>query len=140
MVGNALKCVCVDREGRIWAGSNEGMNCLEGDRRTFYSVAEGLPDRITTLVYEDRGGRMWVGTYSGLAYWADGKMVPRPINEGFSGDRVLAVFEDREEKSLGRHLGWPLPADPCAVHHVHDTARAVVQQRDVGLRRQVGGR
>jgi signal transduction histidine kinase/streptogramin lyase len=97
MVGNALRCVEVDRQGRIWAGSNEGLNCLDGERRTFYSSSDGLPDRITTVLYKDRRGELWVGTYSGLASIVDQKIVSQPMNEGVPGDRIYAIYQDRED-------------------------------------------
>ena len=97
MVGNALRCVEVDRQGRIWAGSNEGLNCLDGERRTFYSASDGLPDRITTVLYKDRRGELWVGTYSGLASIVDQKIVSQPMNEGVPGDRIHAIYQDRED-------------------------------------------
>lgn len=97
MVGNALRCVEVDRHGRIWAGSNAGLNCLDGEQRTFYSASDGLPDRITTVLYKDRRGELWVGTYSGLASIVDQKLVSQPINEGVPGDRIHAIYQDRED-------------------------------------------
>lgn len=97
MVGNALRCVEVDAQGRIWTGSNEGLNCVDGGRRTFFSVNEGLPDRVTTVLYKDRRGELWVGTYSGLAKIEDQTIISRPMSEGVPGDRIYAVFQDRED-------------------------------------------
>ncbi|MSU58892.1 MAG: hypothetical protein EXS35_12125 [Pedosphaera sp.] len=97
MVGNALKCVWVDRQGRIWAGSNEGLSCLDGDKRTFYSLSEGLPDRITTVLYGDRQRQLWVGTYGGLAYVGEDKLISRPVSDGVQGERIHTIFQDRED-------------------------------------------
>lgn len=97
MVGNALRCVAVDREGRIWTGSNEGLHCVDGDQRSFYSVGDGLPDRITNVLYHDRHGELWVGTYSGLANVSDRKILGQPINQGVPGDRIYALYQDRED-------------------------------------------
>jgi ligand-binding sensor domain-containing protein/two-component sensor histidine kinase len=97
MVGNALKCIWVDRAGRIWTGSNEGLNCLDGERRTFFSVGEGLPDRVTTVLYGDRQGQIWIGTYGGLAIAMDQKAISVPVLDVAPGERINAIFQDREE-------------------------------------------
>lgn len=96
MVANALRSVWVDRQGRIWAGSNEGLNRLNGNERRFYGVNDGLPGNITTILFEDREDRMWVGTYNGLAQVEDERLIPLPIGEGASGDRIQAMFQDAE--------------------------------------------
>ena len=97
MVGNAIKCVATDQQGRIWAGSNEGLHCVDGGTRTFFNANDGLPDRITTVLYTDRRGAVWVGTYGGFAKIADQKIISRPTAEGVPGDRIYAIYEDREE-------------------------------------------
>jgi len=33
---NALKFVCMDHNGVIWAGSNEGLHSLDGEKQTTY--------------------------------------------------------------------------------------------------------
>ena len=97
MVGNALKCVGVDRSGRVWVGSNEGVTCIENDKRTFLSVSEGLPDHITMTLFTDRAGQMWVGTYSGLALATEDKKISLPSLDVFPGERIYAMFQDSEE-------------------------------------------
>ena len=94
---NILKSACEDREGNIWVACNEGVTCERDQKRTFYGLNEGLPDKITSVVFEDRHGRIWAGTYNGLARLADGKVVSTPLNEAGFGDRVYTIFEDREE-------------------------------------------
>jgi ligand-binding sensor domain-containing protein/signal transduction histidine kinase len=92
----ALKFVCEDRLGRLWTGSNEGLDCLEGEKVTSYGLKEGLPDLIATVALEDRSGQLWVGTYHGVARLVGGKVMPRPIAERGFGDLIYALFEDRE--------------------------------------------
>ncbi len=96
MTANALKSVWVDKAERIWTGSNEGLYLIDGEKRSFFSGSEGLPDKITTILFGDREGRIWVGTYSGLAQFVEGKMIPLPVGEGASGDRIQAMFQDNE--------------------------------------------
>jgi len=95
-IANALRSVCEDREGNLWVSSNEGVTRESVTGRTFYSVSEGLPDKVATVVYEDRAGRIWAGSYGGVACLVDGKVVSRPMNEAGFGDVVHAIFEDVE--------------------------------------------
>lgn len=97
MVGNVLKCVEEDNQGRIWTGSNEGLTCLAGETRTTYGVVEGLPNHIITALYKDRRGELWVGTFSGLAHIAEDLGFTRPISDDEPGERVYAIYQDRED-------------------------------------------
>lgn len=97
MVANALKCVGIDKEGRIWAGSNEGLTCLDGDKRTPYSLNDGLPNKFTTALYKDRHGELWVGTFNGLAHVIDKKIVSHPLFGEMPGERINCFFQDRED-------------------------------------------
>ncbi len=93
---NALKFVCKDKQGRIWTGSNEGLNCVDGTTVATYGVEAGLPDRIVNTAWEDRRGQLWVGTYHGIARMVQGKFVRRAKREGAFGDWIYTIFEDRE--------------------------------------------
>ena len=92
----ALKFVCEDRLGRIWTGSNEGLNCTDGGKITTYGLNEGLPDIIQTCALEDRSGQLWVGTYHGVARLVGGKVISRPSFDRGFGDLIYTLFEDRE--------------------------------------------
>jgi ligand-binding sensor domain-containing protein/two-component sensor histidine kinase len=94
---NILKSVCTDQQGRIWVASNEGVACDEEPGKIRYGANEGLPNQITTVVFEDREGRLWAGTYGGLAGLADGKAVSTPLNAAGFEDLIRTIFEDNEE-------------------------------------------
>lgn len=96
-VGDAIKAVCVDRQGNLWACSNEGVTRTGADGRVSYGTKEGLPDRIPQCIYEDRSGRIWIGTYNGVACVVNGKVLATPMNAAEVGDLVYTVFEDAEE-------------------------------------------
>ncbi len=94
--GNVLRCVCADRHGHLWVGSNEGLYREEGEKKTAYGTSEGLPDQTINALHEDSAGQLWVGTYLGLVRFVDDKLVARPSSEAVFGDLVHAIFEDRE--------------------------------------------
>jgi len=93
---NALKFVCADRQGRIWTGANEGINCVEGQTIRTYGMSDGLPDAIVLTAHEDRKGQLWIGTTHGVARMVQGRFVPWQKREGAFGDQVYTFFEDRE--------------------------------------------
>jgi ligand-binding sensor domain-containing protein/two-component sensor histidine kinase len=96
-IANALKSVCEDRQGGIWVAANDGLTHATGDKKAFYSINNGLPDRVTTSVYEDRQGQIWVGTYGGLARVVGGTVLFEPNSEVALGGWIYTLFEDREE-------------------------------------------
>jgi ligand-binding sensor domain-containing protein len=58
-------CYCLepDFRGRIWVGTDRGINILTADGSIIRSIAqdEGLPDVLVTALHEDDKNRMWVG-------------------------------------------------------------------------------
>lgn len=94
---SSLRCVCGDREGVLWFGSNYGVVRHDNGRFYLYEPEKsGLADRFVSALYEDRQGVLWVGTYGGLYRFDDGKFVSEPAADGTPYDQVNCLFEDRE--------------------------------------------
>ncbi len=56
-----------DRQGRLWAGTNSGLNRLEADSTfTHYGEEDGFPSSVIYSMLEDDDGRLWLGTNRGL--------------------------------------------------------------------------
>lgn len=96
MVANALKAVCVDRNGTVWVGANEGITRLDSNQRPAPGIRHGLPHPVVTVIRSDHAGDLWVGTYGGVVRVVDGKVVSQPLGESAFGDLVYAIYEDRE--------------------------------------------
>jgi len=70
-----VRSLCEDAEGRIWAGTSDGVLLLDHDPATQQLATEHLrrdPSEETTLqsnditcIYRDRKNRMWAGTFGG---------------------------------------------------------------------------
>ena len=60
-----VNALFADREGDLWAGSNEGLSRLTPERFFTYSKQQGLTHNNIMSVLEDRNGSMWVGTWGG---------------------------------------------------------------------------
>ena len=91
---NALKFVCEDR-GPKWTGSNDGLNCVEGETVTTYGVNQGLNDREYRTRRSERPalGRH-VSRRDPTAGWPVHS--PREPRNGAFGDLIYTLFEDSE--------------------------------------------
>ena len=60
-----------DRQGRVWVGTDVGVETFQGDRWYSYSTADGLiwNDNNTDAVLADSQGGIWFGTSKGLAHF-----------------------------------------------------------------------
>ena len=115
-----VTCMTMDQEGRLWVGTNWGLNVAYPDSMKFvrffslYDCTDCLESNYIRCLYRDDSGRLWVGTeYGGLSrviipksdISSDGKMALRQIRfESFlsdenntgsiSSDVVHCIFQD----------------------------------------------
>ncbi len=103
-----VRALYQDRDGRLWVGTDGGLNLWREDDRSFvryhpdprdpHSLAS---DQVTAL-YQDRNGILWVSTVgTGVnkwnpATWAFGHHRSDPSNDGVANDNVFAISEDRQ--------------------------------------------
>ncbi len=66
LTGNILYCVYEDRKGRLWVGGDKGLNLLEGDRFSVFSLEPGGKEPRVSGIYEDRRGNLWIGAPHGI--------------------------------------------------------------------------
>jgi energy-coupling factor transport system substrate-specific component len=60
-------CLYVDRQGRLWVGTNEmGAACLDRGVLTVYGQENGLPSNSIRGFCEDKYGDLYIATVSGL--------------------------------------------------------------------------
>jgi len=86
---NRVTCLAEDREGRIWVGTQRGLNVLTGG-----SLQVIAPDiRVHTLT-PPAEGPMLVGTDLGLFTCHGGELHPLDPQGGFSDLPVTAVWEE----------------------------------------------
>jgi ligand-binding sensor domain-containing protein len=85
----------VDHDGNIWAGTNNGMARLQGNR--FVTSLQDNPedgDGIRCL-FEDREGDLWIGANGGLSRWRNDIFMVYGKPEGLPSDASNVVFQDR---------------------------------------------
>ncbi|MEO7251962.1 MAG: two-component regulator propeller domain-containing protein, partial [Arenimonas sp.] len=97
-VRNAVVTRLAEAQGRIWAGTSQGLYVRVGEQwlpATDYPAMRVSP---TTMLFEDHDHNLWVGSNAGLARWREGvlaEFVPASSPAAFKG--VIAAFEDREQ-------------------------------------------
>ena len=69
---NSVQSLLRDRRGRLWVGTQRGLNLFDDERGTFRRFLHdqnnpaSLPNDIVNTLLEDRQGRLWVGTAGGI--------------------------------------------------------------------------
>lgn len=87
----------VDRLGRLFVPSDQGLWIHEQGRWTMVDSTKGLPMDSTLAVGEDREGALWIGTAAaGLARWlGDGNWTTWTKNDGLPNASVWSLLRDR---------------------------------------------
>ncbi len=77
LTSDRVAAILVDRNGRLWVGTDNGLNRITGsysqptrsfttDEWRVFNTAGGLPSNAITSLAEDGHGHIWVGTENGL--------------------------------------------------------------------------
>ena len=72
---NWVCCIYQDKQGRIWAGTNSGLNLFDKQSGTFtiYDQNAGFDNAVCNAIIEDDGGFLWVATSNGIAKFSTEK-------------------------------------------------------------------
>ena len=113
LTSDTISDIHVDRSGRVWVATNNGLNAVRGTySRTnadfevaswrVYSTDNGLPSTATTALAEDDWGRIWVGTEGGLARINTEGQVEFALDtsDGLVNNRVNSLYFDSESGAL----------------------------------------
>jgi ligand-binding sensor domain-containing protein len=91
------RCVAFDAQGRLWAGTNDGVAVWDGRSWTLpMKNDDQLPSKTVRALAVDQKGDIWMATYHGLARY-DGKAFTRynRTNSGIPADDIRSVAVDR---------------------------------------------
>ena len=87
----------VDAQGKLWAGTTQGLYVLEQGVFSAASNKPELQDAPTTMLLEDHDRNLWVASNAGIARFKKGtlsELIPDSNPNGFRS--VISAFEDRE--------------------------------------------
>lgn len=69
---NSVRALVEDREGKVWIGTQNGLNCFDPETEKFtrYYYALGdtntINDNVINVLHEDAEGNLWIGSNAGL--------------------------------------------------------------------------
>jgi ligand-binding sensor domain-containing protein/signal transduction histidine kinase len=87
-----VRTVIEDAGGTIWAGTDNGLLRLEGDRFVRVDGRVGIPQLAVHALYQDRTGRIWVGG-SKLLSLKDGRVTEYALHGEASQNRVKSIIQ-----------------------------------------------
>jgi signal transduction histidine kinase/sugar lactone lactonase YvrE len=67
MSGDTVECILEDRQGRIYAGTTQGVDRLDPKTGSIRHFSSGLPHAEFTSAVRDRSGSLWFATKQGLS-------------------------------------------------------------------------
>jgi len=96
LAGNAVSAMLEDRQGRIWVGSNQGLDLIDrGIISSQQSLLPGSNRSAVRLIFEDFRGKLWVGTETrGLFVIGPDGTQHFGAADGLPSDWVIAIHED----------------------------------------------
>ncbi|MBN1139462.1 MAG: transcriptional regulator [Anaerolineae bacterium] len=90
---NSVRALARDRSGRLWFGTEQGLNSYDGSEWETYRAGDlGLLGDMVYALAVGSDGRLWVGTETGAAVLDGRAWTPlTATTSGLAGDRVLAL-------------------------------------------------
>ena len=85
-----------DTHGRLWVGSNAGLDVIEHDQVTsLQSLLPNTPRAAVHLLFQDRSERVWVGTEMDGVFIIDADGTQHvTTRDGLPNNFVISIYED----------------------------------------------
>ena len=83
LTDNNIRAIVEDRDGLVWIGTQNGLNCFNPATQTFkkyyhsFSDTTSINDNVINVLFEDSVGNLWIGSNSGL-----NKKIVRELPDG----------------------------------------------------------
>jgi signal transduction histidine kinase/ligand-binding sensor domain-containing protein/DNA-binding response OmpR family regulator len=106
---NIVHVIHEDKFGQLWVGTDEGLNVLRTDRKTFYKVKsvngkEGsLSHNRVLSIYQDEENIFWIGTINGLNKWNSNQRKFNHVKlhaSDLHDDKSITDFAERKDGSI----------------------------------------
>ena len=91
---NKVRALLEDREGIIWAATDNGIDKFTNPRVTIFSTAEGLGNDSADGVVASRDGTIWIANIGSLDHIAGRAISSIRTGKGLPGEQVTAILED----------------------------------------------
>jgi len=101
-----INCICQDRQGFMWFGTQDGLNRYDGNNIIVFKNdpvdSSSISGNSINCIYQDKQNTLWIGTDECLnAYNVyTGKFTnyvhKKKLNGSISANNIYSVFEDKE--------------------------------------------
>lgn len=97
---NTIRCILLDSQGTLWAGSQRaGLIRLRDGQFTYLTTHEGLSSNHIVSLFEDTQGRLWIGTDDGGVNIYEGQEFRHlGVKDGLSSNAIWTITEDRDNR------------------------------------------
>ena len=148
-LGDVLRKIQCDREGRMWFCTSEGVLYQDGGGSRRFTPADGLPHPAVKAVFQDREHQYWFATWGGVGLYDDrisvfdlyselskGEPEISQIVQDSRGDlwigSVSPVFNNLDKSVFrfdGEHFEYVSTEDGCDINNCY----AIYEDRDGDL-------
>jgi ligand-binding sensor domain-containing protein/signal transduction histidine kinase len=92
-IGPDIFALFESRDGKIWAGGENGLGNYDGQDWKIFTASDGFPPNAVRAIAESTNGNLWIGTETGLFSLRDGKIfaVSAPAND------ISCLLVDRDD-------------------------------------------
>jgi signal transduction histidine kinase/ligand-binding sensor domain-containing protein len=93
-----IYCFAQTPDGAIWAGSQQGLNRLDGHSIRQFGTDDGLGHQHIISLWTDSRGTLWAGTLGGgLSGWTGERFVTFHTRHGLPDAVISHIIEDDQE-------------------------------------------
>lgn len=98
---NSITTLTVDRNGDIWAGTQNGLARIHGETVTTYTTSNGLTTNAIRTLFVDNNNIVWIGTDGGGLNRFTGPSGRKNFDalttdDGLVNNFIRTIFQDRE--------------------------------------------